>query len=78
MSLVSIEQSAQGGATKTFDVTVAKLLKHIVGDHRMVKLQHPAVLGAGLQDVTCGSQVLGQAHNDFFAQRIDGRVGDLA
>ena len=43
----------------------------------MRQLQHVAVLGRFLQDVALASDVADERHHHLFANRIDGRIGDL-
>ena len=76
-ALVRVKDRAQGGAAETVHVTVPQLLKHIVGDYRVVEFEHPAVFRTGHEDVTCWPQVLGQAHDHLFAQRVDRRICNL-
>ena len=54
-----------------------ELLQHFVGDDRMVQFEHATMLRPRLQDVTCRAEILGQAHDDLFAQGINRRVSDL-
>ena len=64
-------------ARKSPQRNAAQFLQVAVGQDRVRQLQRVAVLRRLVQDVALGADVAGQRHDQLFADRIDGRVGDL-
>ncbi len=50
----------------------------LVGEDRMGNPQSMSVRGRGLQQIPLRANVAFQRHHDLFADRVDGRVGDLS
>ena len=56
---------------------MADLFEFGVGDNRAVELDHPATHRRGIEQVPLGSQHRHRGGDNFFADRVDRRVGDL-
>src|ERR1019366_2297045 len=71
------EQRGQGDGQQIPGRYAAQFFQVDVGQKRVRQLQHVTVLGFFREYVALGSDVTDERHNDLFANRVDGRIGDL-
>ena len=63
---------------KSFVANVAKQIQLCIGQYGVIQSYHLAMLCIGSQDIHAySSDIFGERHDQFFADRIDRRVGDL-
>ena len=75
---VHVEQDGELHGVEPLVTYVAQDIQLCVGQYRMRQAYHFAVCLARQQDVhTHGTDVLAQRHDQFLADRVDGRVGHL-
>ena len=71
------EQHGQRGGQEVAPTDAAQFFQIPVGQDRVRQLQRVAVLRRFIEDVALGSDVAGERHHQFFADRVDGRIGHL-
>ncbi len=71
------EDHGQGGGQKIAPAYAAQFLEAPVGDDGMAQLERVAILGRLVEDISFRADIGIQRHHQAFADRVDGRIGDL-
>ena len=71
------EKDRDGHGTESLGIHMPDLLEGGIVDDRLVELDHAATLRSRFEEVPFGTQHRGGRRDDFLADRVDRRVGDL-
>ncbi len=73
-----IEQHRENGDPEIGERLRENLRKLLAGQHGLLQLQEPALLGSLHQEIPLATQATPESHHEFLANRVDGRVGHLS
>ena len=76
-AICSAEERGQRGGEQIAGGDAAQLFQIAIGQDGMRQLEGVAVLRRLIEDVALGADVADERHDEFFADGIDGRIGDL-
>ena len=72
-----LEKNRDGDGAEILRVHMPDLIQGGIVDDRLVELDHAATLGRGVEEVGLGTQHRRGRSDNFLADRVDRRVGDL-